>query len=643
MGERGRAGQRRLRDEQFVAFVRIILIIGAWIGISVTSAYAQEVLELEAVEIEGDETVEESFDPHLGHLETVRATTVLQDTAGILERNPSVHISDNGNRLQRKTMSFRGAASQDIVVQYRNVTLNSLSDAGADLSAIPSALFDSALISNASDGIASGAAGGIVRLVPVKHDTPLGGSAVVSSMKDFSLFGRGMKSFGSAQAELSIFGDYSPGRFKYIDAEGDCQTREHNAAHRFGGEIALDWETKIGEISAFSLYSDIGRQEAGLSEYPARYRYASEDYILSLSGIHGVFKPVKAGESTAQITADVSHRFSRDVYENPTAFIGGRRTHSDYRENRLMVHAEAGFLAPKYSETLVEFGYEYQHVASEYLVSGVTVENPHDRHVIEGRVAETLSFWDDRIAVSGMFRLDWAVGADPLYSPGFAFRIRPHHDVELWLNTRMGARYPSFDELWYWTEYLRGNPDLKPQKSAIHEIGVAYHPAKWLDVSVAGFYNVHRDIIRFLAATPYLFVAENIGLVRARGIEVHAKSQFWRGFSVGVDYTYMRATTAEGYDMPTAPRHRLHAVLGWDDDVWHAAVFVDWQSRISRNMAGTSYMAARLRPGIEATLTIAEKWHLSVSIQNLLNDMRSEDVLQRPLPGRQAWIGISYQ
>ncbi|MBQ9395543.1 MAG: TonB-dependent receptor [Proteobacteria bacterium] len=626
-----------------MASARIILIFCASFGISVASAYGQEVLELEAVETEGDEIVESAFDAHLGHLETVKASTRLQETSDILGRNPSVHISDNGSRLQRKTLSFRGSASQDIVVQYRHVALNSLSDAGADMSAIPSALFGAALLSNAGDGIASGAVGGIVQLVPAKHETPLGGSIAVSSMKDFSLFGRGMKSFGDVDVELSVFGDDSPGRFKYIDAEGDCQTREHNAAFRFGGQLAMDWKTQIGDISAFTLLSDIEREEAGLSEFPSRYRYATQGYLLSLSGIHGEFKPVKAGDATAQITADVSHRFARDIYENPTAFIGGRRTYSDFRENRLTFHAETSFVAPKYSETLIDVGYEYQNVYSEYLVSGVTVENPHDRHVIEGRVGENLTFWDDRIAVSALLRIDWAVGADPLYSPAFAFRIRPHDDVDVWLNTRMGARYPAFDELWYRTEYLRGNPDLRPQKSAIHEIGIAYHPAEWLDVSVAGFYNVHRDTIRFLSATPYLFIAENIDRVRAWGVEIHAKSKFWRGFSIGADYTYMHAKTAEGYDMPTAPRHRVHAELGWDDDVWHAAIFVDWQSRISRNMAGTSYLKPRLRPGIEATLTIANRWHLSVAILNLLNDMQSEDVLQHPLPGRQAWIGISYE
>lgn len=611
--------------------------------VSAFSVHAQDVLELEAVETVEEELEPEKYDSHLEKGQTIKAETRLQDTSSILERSSSVHISDNGSRLQRKTLSFRGAASQDIVVQYRNVPLNSLADAGADLSAIPSALFDSVLISNTGDGISSGAVGGIVHLKPVKHDSPFGASIAVSSLKDFSLFGRGMKSFGDVQADLSVFGDYSPGVFRYIDAQGEYQTREHNAASRFGAQIALDWTSQIADISAFSLFTNIERQEAGLSEYPARYRYASQDFMLSLSGIHSEFEPIKAGAATAQITADAAHRFSRDIYKNPTAFIGGRKTYSDFQENRLMVHVESVFLAPKYSETLIDVGYEYQQVQSEYLSGGVTMLNPHDRHVIQAKAAENLTFWEDKILISALLRIDAAVDSDPLYSPAFSFRIQPHDDVELQLNAKMGARYPSFDELWYRTEFLRGNPDLKPQKSAIHELVVSYHPAKWLDISVAGFYNIHRDIIRFLAATPYLFTAENIERVRAVGTEIHAKSQFWRGLSVGADYTWIRASTEDGYDMPTAPRHRIHAELAWNDELWHAAVIVDWQSRTARNMAGTSYIPPRFRLGIEAVMKISERWHLSASVFNLLNDMRSEDVLQRPLPGRQAWIGLSYE
>ena len=361
-----------------------------------------------------------------------------------------------------------------------------------------------------------------------------------------------------------------------------------------------------------------------------------------MTGIQSRFNPVVAGKTLAVFGLNASHRAAGNDYDNPTAFIGGSKTHSEYLENRTQIQGNVDFLAPKYSTTKIEIGGDFQHVDNDYLVAGSFESQTHTRYMLNLGVSEYLSFWEDSFQVSLGLRMDWDVSEKPLFSPHAGILYRPIDELELWFSSAMGERYPSFDERYYHTEHLRGRDDLKPQRSILNELGIAYHPADWLIISAVGFYHLHRELIRFMPVTSYLYEARNIPESFARGFDFRLESKFWRGFSLRMDYAFTDARTGDGYAMPTAARHQVHASLMWDDDVWHAAILTGYATEIPRNMTETSFIPARFRLGVEASMKLYRGLRLSVSIQNLLNDMRSEDVLQRPLPGRHAWIGLEY-
>lgn len=611
--------------------------------------YAQEILELDPVESLADASdgeqsgSQEIFSNRLEHAEHVVFRSGNLETSDLLEELSSVRVSDNGSRLQQHTFAYRGAAAQDIVIRYFGVPLNALSDASADLTLIPAQLIDSADIFTNGLYESSGSVGGLVDLNSKTAETPISASISASSIKDFSLFGRGRMLFENASIDGSVFGDYSKGYFPYIDAQNTRQYREHNAASRFGAQISGNYRSDIAKISAFSLFSSIHRQEAGLSEYPERYRLATQDSRLSLTGIQTEFAPVMAGHALTLFSLNASHRAASHIYDNPTAFIGGSKTHSEYLENRTQIRAEASFTAPKYSQTMLEIGADFQHLSSDFLISGFTTSQIHTRYLLNLGVSELLSFWEDSLQLSAGVHLDWNVEEKPLFSPHAAIKYSPISTLNIWFSSAMGNRYPAFDENYYHTEYMRGNSDLKPQRSILNELGITWNPTKWLKMSASGFYNIHKQLIRFMPVSANLYEAQNIPKAFARGVEMSLYSAFWKGFAIGGNYTFTDALTADNAPLPTTAKHRVHGCLTWDDEIWHAGFHIQYTTKMPRNLLGTSYTPQKLRLSLEAALRIYDKWRLSMSIQNLLNDMSSEDVLQRPLPGRHAFITLQYQ
>ena len=633
-------------------FRRIILFLALFLCPSASQAQeptdtSDDALELDPIETFADDTEDAGsdaeFDDRINHARIIEMNEPVTGLGEVLGRIPAARINDSGSRLQRKVLTYRGADAQDITVRYQGVPINALSDASADLALPPVQLTRKATLSGSGAGIASGSVGGLLDLVSDDSDEQIKASVSGSSLADFSLFSQGRLSLTpTAQIRAASFADHSPGEFHYIDAQGSRQTRTHNEASRYGAQISASADFSKASIHAFSLISTIDRQEPGLSEYPSRFLKAAQNTWLSLSRFETQFAPFAAGKSISVWKFDISHRASGSTYENPTAFIGNRPTASDYLENRTLTHISSDFLAGTISKTSISLGYDAQWMSTTQ-TSGTTSDSQSlQRHLLNLTIAETLSFLTDRLLIDLAFRTDWNVTESPLYSPHIAIRAIPHKTVDLWISGNRTARYPTFDENYYKTEFIRGNPDLNPQTAYNAEAGVSYHPAEWLSLSASGFYNLHKDLIRFIPITPYLYEAQNITHATVRGLEFSASSQFWLGFAIKASYAFIDAQTDDGLLLPGTPKHQTDTELSWNDDIWHASFRVSYASQTERNLANTQHLPDRLRLDASLAFRFYPGWRLSLAIYNLLDDRKSEDSMQRPLPGRYAFMTLEY-
>lgn len=611
---------------------------------SLNEANAQDAIVLETVEntAESNEIPVSTHDDRLEHATIIPIDDQNLELSKLLEKVTSARIADSGNRLQRKSFAFRGAAAQDIVIRYLGIPLNALSDASTDLALIPAQLIQNAILLGSGATAATGSVGGLVDLQP-NLDAPMRTLISVSTLEDFALFSHGKIHRDGWQVSGAFWGDSSPGKFLYYDEQGTLQTREHNAASRIGGQLFTTISLPSLEITAFSLLSYIDREEAGQSEYPIKYRDASQKLWLSLSGIQTQFAPFSLGSAFVQFNISASERLSGDTYDNPTAFVGGTHTYSDYLESRTILDTNAILLLNGWNRTSFDLTYEYQSLSSEMLAFSQTLSQNHHRHLISASIIDSLAFFHDKLELAISGRIDWNVDTQsPLFSYHAGITGQPFQDLSLWASASMAERYPTFDESYYRTEYIRGNPSLEPQRSFIHELGMTYSPAQWLKASITGFYNFHKDLIRFIPVTPYLFEAKNLSTATARGFEFSISSYGWYGFSAKAEYTLADVITDDGYPMPTTAKHHVMGELSWKNRHLMTSVDIHYQSKVPRNMAGTNFSRPKLRLNGHFAMNLYDALWLSLDIDNMLNDMSSADVLQRPLPGIQAFVHLRW-
>lgn len=558
----------------------------------------------------------------------------------ILSRIGGAKVRNGGGALQTQTFSFRGAADQDIGVNYRGARVNSLSDAVADFSFFAPELLGTAHVYGTGAASSLGAPSGLVELTGNASETPVLGRFSLSTLADFSLFARGRHDFGGHRVALSSFGDWSKGEFRYTDAQGSSQIRRHNAAARVGGEIVYDGDFGDFKLSAFSFFSQIDRQEAGASEYPDAYRRALGGQFLSLGRVSAETLPTAMGKSYATFAASISQRVARKTYENPTTLIGYRSIRTRHFENQTDASLKGEWEAGGISSTQVALRYSYQR-AETFNASGMqSLAETHDRHIASVSAGETLRFMGDDLIVNASGGADRQVGTRWLGAGALSAAYKTPIGIELGVSSAYAQRLPSFDELYYRTEFIRGNPDLKPQKSIVNELTAAWRCGGIAEIKLSGFYNFHRDLIRYVPESPTLTRVKNYADAVARGLELSADWQFFDGAFVRVGYAWTNAQTAHKTPLPQVPSHRVSGELSYRKKPFGFSFSAQYESPSAQNMSATSWSAPRVDLGIEASLELVGGISIGIAVYNLLDDRRRQDVLQRPLPGRHGAVSV---
>ena len=568
------------------------------------------------------------------HSATATTDRILGDIRGAKVRN-------SGGMLQAQTVSLRGAAAQDIGVTYRGVSINALSDAVADFAFFVPELLSTAHVYGTGAVSTLGSVAGLVELTGNDAKAPIQARISGTTLGDFGLFWRGSLQSGGHRFSASAFGDDSPGAFRYIDAQDTPQFRQHNAAARLGGELVYDAHIDGFHLAAFSLYSQIDRQEAGVSEYPDSYRRAHNDQWLSLSRIAAESPPIAMGHSYASFALEFAYRSSKKTYENPTMLIGQRPIETRLFEIQPHLAAHAEWDWASISTTKLGVRYDYQRVESFYKSGNASLAQTHERHILSASIAQSLNFVHDSINITALGSIDRVIDAQTIGSASVSIAYRTPFRWRFGFSGAYAQRMPSFDELYYRTEFIRGNPDLKPQKSAIHELSIAYDAASFA-LKFAGFYNIHRDLIRFVPETPTLTRVKNFTDAIARGVELAATWNIYAGLGLKLDYAWTDATTKNKTPLPQVPEHRFSSEIFYKDTHFSCAFIAQYESGVAQNLAANDYADDRIDLSLEASLTLPLGATLSVAVYNLLDDQSRQDVVQRPLPGRYGAIALRF-
>jgi outer membrane receptor protein involved in Fe transport len=149
-----------------------------------------------------------------------------------------------------------------------------------------------------------------------------------------------------------------------------------------------------------------------------------------------------------------------------------------------------------------------------------------------------------------------------------------------------GLRLPTLNELYrpfvVFPVTTQANADLKPERLRGYEVGVDFHPAEVLSLSLTAFDNKLKDAVANVTLTSTLRERQNVDAIRARGIEASAQLALGRvDLSGSLSWTDAEVEASgtqsqlDGLRPAQVPKLTASGTLAWTPrDGWRLAATV---------------------------------------------------------------------
>ena len=137
---------------------------------------------------------------------------------------------------------------------------------------------------------------------------------------------------------------------------------------------------------------------------------------------------------------------------------------------------------------------------------------------------------------------------------------------------------PTLDDLYYESEWMKGNPDLKPEKGDTWTIGYGAKIAKNTEVNVSYFQSNLTDAIDWDPDASYIYYTKNIDKQKKNGFELSVNHELNKHWDLEASYSYVRVRNSEkGKDYERDPNYipnmyRLGA--RFHTDRWSVSAFL---------------------------------------------------------------------
>jgi vitamin B12 transporter len=293
--------------------------------------------------------------------------------------------------------------------------------------------------------------------------------------------------------------------------------------------------------------------------------------------------------------------------------------------------------------------------------------NDEDRDTIAGYLQQQLTLIENVVVIAG-FRVDGnsEFARQVTYQASAAYLFPT--DTKLRAAVGTGFKEPTFLENFADSPFLRGNPDLDPERSVSWEVGI--EQALWQDrlqLAFTFFHHRFKDLIEFVGipapGAPNFF---NIQEATSYGIEISASVTPRPAWSFGVNYTYLKtevtdagfstdpdAAFVEGEALLRRPTHKVHFYASYahqrfrgrldlnyvgarDDQVFPAPAFF-----VAERVKNPAY----LKVDLALSYSVIKNWGLIRTlelfgrVENLLDD-DYEEAFGFVAPGIAGFAGV---
>jgi len=461
-------------------------------------------------------------------------------TEEILRQNSPVWIRSNGNSAL-STLSIRGSSSQQSIVSWNGIQLNSPSLGLLDISIVPLFLMDQIAIKNVGASEQHNPIGGQMMLQnDIKKDEFQTGVRI-GQFSDQQLFFRTKKVLDPWRVSLSGFYRYAGQDFPYLKVHRSAllPDRQPHAKHiNYGLMGSVERDIKMHTLGVRSWWQNTSRQ------LPPKItqRRSTATQKDSIQRVQLFWKT-----QTASYQQETHYYFARES----NAFRDSLQSIDDL--NLFYQHQ----LNSKQT-------YNINQRMSASTGGQLMMQNISSAH-IEPNV------WLNRWAIFPSFKfisLDGLWWVDALYrieqqndilepwagSMELGTRIKEHSSIRLVAQTAI--RFPSGNEL-FWNNL--GNPDLQPERSNQLSLSYAFEQSsETCNFQLKGtlYYKDVENWILWAPLESVVFRPYNLLRVRSKGLEVVTKFQKrWTSHhhtGVQFNYGYQHIRNISGSSSPLA-------------------------------------------------------------------------------------------
>ena len=610
----------------------------------------------------------------------VRDRVVAQTTNQLLQEVAGTRVVAEGGQGTPFCARLRGIACDQVTVMLGDVPLSSPDTGSFDLSLVPLEALRGFEVfrGGAPAWLNDGAVGGVLRLLPRRYEE----TEVGARMTGGSFGSWRANVFGAASGEKVEFFGTAGGAgarndYPYVDDNGtrfdptDDVERDRKNADFLEGFGFANMRAQTSDSSHFDLvFLGLGRErgEPGPGSSPALQARVRNTRLVG----SGSWLQEKDGAHPYRLQVAANYDYGQNRVDDPFGELGrgGPRLTND-QTHAIFGRVAASVNAMPWLEVTTIGTARYQAFDPENELPSMASDPASDRLTAAGTV-ETRFFGDlgpVALELRPSIRLSWtraAIREAPLVgpTPGDSSEFLPTYRVGgaisplEWLAFRgsisSGYKLPSLLQLFGNRTNVEGNPALTQERSIAYDVAVTTRGHSGIIsgyASVGAFLTHLDDAIRFRRTSPSTFKAENIGGARVRGVEMEFRGGITEHFILQTDATWTQAIDkATGNQLPVQPEwvafaqpeahsgtlsKQVSDIMGFFQVAYVGKTYDDPANLIE--------VSARtvLATGVGVDL-FESRLGLSFRVDDLL-DVRGQDLIGYPLPGRRYTAKLSYR
>jgi len=248
--------------------------------------------------------------------------------------------------------------------------------------------------------------------------------------------------------------------------------------------------------------------------------------------------------------------------------------------------------------------------------------------------------------LSGRLSLPSGFGMQNSFSLGSA--LRANNTLTFLLNLGYATRLPTLFELFRESALLAPNPELSPESSLSVDFGIGLRRGN-NSLQASAYLSAYEQLIAYELYPPLKLRATNLRAAMIAGLELEFQLELTQGVHLRGSYAYtdtrnLRDDKNEYWQpLPYRPAHRGDLGLSLKLFQMELGLRVSGQNRMSRNRAATKWMKGWWKPAVTLRSPKIGGCAASLSIDNLFNNRRIQDVFAYPLPGRSLAVALRCQ